>query len=119
MLLLWKIINFVNFESCNLKGKVTMSKKQDGLITTVQIRLYPTPEQSHLLMAHCTGYISIINTLVQAQELEILPDNTSTKDFKALLPSRAKNQALRDAQSVYNRSIELGIIPILKKPICQ
>jgi hypothetical protein len=65
-----------------------MSKKPaDDLTTTVQIRLRPTHEQSRLLMAHCQEYISTINTLVQAQEFEILSDKASTKDFKASLPS--------------------------------
>lgn len=96
-----------------------MSKKKDDLTTTVQVRLHPTPEQSHLLMEHCQEYISTVNILVQAQELEILPNDASTKDFKALLPGTVKNQALRDAQSVYKKSIELGVIPVLKKPICQ
>jgi hypothetical protein len=97
-----------------------MSKKAaNDLVTTVQVRLHPTPEQSRLLMAHCTEYISTVNVLVQAQEVEILPDKASTKDFTAMLPSAVKNQALRDAQSVYKKSFELGVTPILKKPICQ
>jgi putative transposase len=86
---------------------------------TVQMRLYPTPEQSRLLMTHCQEYISTVNFLVTALDAEILPEKVSTKDFLAPLPSAAKNQALRDAQSVFNRSFELGCIPILKKPICQ
>jgi IS605 OrfB family transposase len=96
-----------------------MSKKTDNLTTTAQIRLHPTPEQSRLLMEHCQEYISTANMLVQAQELEILSEDASTKDLKAPLPSVVKNQALRDAQSVYKKSFELGVIPILKKPICQ
>lgn len=96
-----------------------MSKKRDDLTTTVQVRLHPTPEQSCLLMAHCTEYINTVNVLVQAQELEILPDKVSTKDFSALLPSAVKNQALRDAQSVYKKSLDLGVTPVLRKPICQ
>ncbi len=96
-----------------------MSKKKNDLTTTVQIRLHPTPEQARLLMAHCTEYISTVNALVQAQEFEILPEKASTKDFTASLPSAVKNQALRDAQSVYKKSFELGSTPVLKKPICQ
>jgi putative transposase len=96
-----------------------MGKKKDDLTTTVQVRLHPTPEQSRLLMAHCQEYISTVNALVAAQEMEILPEKASTKDFIANLPSAVKNQALRDAQSVYKRSHELGVVPILKKPICQ
>lgn len=97
-----------------------MSKKSaDDLVTTVQVRLYTTPEQSHLLMTHCQEYISTVNMLVQAQELEILPSKVSCKDFMALLPSVLKDQALRDAQSIYKKSVKLGVTPILKKPICQ
>lgn len=70
-------------------------------------------------MTHCQEYISTINALVQAQEREILPKDASTKDFKAQLPSAVKNQTLRDAQSVFKRSTELGVIPVLKRPIRQ
>ena len=87
--------------------------------TTLQVRLYPTPEQSRLLMAHCQEYISTINVLVAAFESDVLTGKVSTKDFRASLPSAVKNQALRDAQSVFKRSFEFDCIPVLKKPICQ
>jgi hypothetical protein len=60
--------------------------------------------------------------LVQALESDVLPEGgegASTKDFTATLPSAVKNQALRDARSVWKRSFELGVIPILHKPVCQ
>jgi putative transposase len=59
---------------------------------------------------------------VAALESDVLPDGgkgASTKDFTAALPSAVKNQALRDARSVWKRSFELGIIPLLRKPMCQ
>ncbi|MGH2516281.1 MAG: RNA-guided endonuclease TnpB family protein, partial [Ktedonobacterales bacterium] len=90
--------------------------------TTGPVRLYPTPEQAALLRAHCQEYISTINVLVAALESDVLPDGgtgASTKDFTAALPSAVKNQALRDARSVWKRSLALGAIPILRKPICQ
>jgi len=87
--------------------------------TTLQVRLYPTPEQSHLLRTHCQEYISTVNTLVSALDRDILPEKVSTKSFVAPLPSAIKNQALRDAQSVFKHSFELGCTPILKKPLCQ
>ncbi|MFL5660841.1 MAG: RNA-guided endonuclease InsQ/TnpB family protein [Ktedonobacteraceae bacterium] len=87
--------------------------------TTLQIRLYPTSEQSHLLMAHCQEYIRTINVLVAAFDSGVIAGKISTKDFGAMLPSAVKNQALRDAQSVFQRSSELGCLPVLKKPICQ
>ncbi len=97
-----------------------MSKrKQNDLATTLQVRLYPTPEQSRLLMAHCLEYIQTVNVLVSAIDADLLPEKASTKDFIAALPSKVKNQALRDAHSVFKRSLELGTLPILKKPLCQ
>jgi putative transposase len=92
------------------------------LKTTVPIRLYPTLDQAAILRAHCQEYIGTINVLVQALDSDVLPDgglDASTKDFTAVLPSAVKNQALRDARSVWKRSFELGVIPILRKPICQ
>lgn len=87
--------------------------------TTVPVRLYPTPAQAALLRAHCQEYISTINVLVQALDSDMLPEGASTKDFTAALPSAVKNQALRDARSVWQRSFELGVIPVLRKPLCQ
>src|SRR5258706_9114546 len=87
--------------------------------TTRQVRLYPTPEHSCLLMGHCQEYITTVNVLVAAFDSGVLERKVSTKDFTARLPSAVKNQALRDAQSVLKRSLELGCLPILKKPICQ
>ena len=90
--------------------------------TTVPVRLYPTPEQAAILRAHCQEYISTINVLVAALESDVLPDGgkgISTKDFIAALPSAVKNQALRDARSIWNRSFALGVLPVLRKPICQ
>jgi putative transposase len=46
-------------------------------------------------------------------------DTFSTKDFVAALPSCVKNQALRDARSVFKRSLDLDALPVLTKPICQ
>jgi IS605 OrfB family transposase len=96
-----------------------VSKKQELPTTTVQIRLYPTPEQARLLMAHCQEYIQTVNALVLALDADMLSDGFSTKDFVAGLPSAVKNQALRDARSVFKRSLELGTLPVLKKPISQ
>ncbi len=93
-----------------------------GLKTTVQVRLYPTPEQAALLRAHCQEYVSTVNVLVAALDSDVLPDGgkgTSTKDFTATLPSAVKNQVLRDARSVWKRSLALGVLPVLRKPICQ
>src|SRR5260370_28597487 len=86
------------------------------------VRLSHHPEQARLLRAHCQEYISASNVLVQALDRDVLPNarrDTSTKDFIAALPSAVKHQALPDARSVWNRSFALGVIPVLRKPICQ
>jgi hypothetical protein len=61
------------------------------LKTTVLVRLYPTPDQAATLQAHCQEYISTINVLVQALDSDVLPEDASTKDFTAALPSAVKN----------------------------
>ncbi len=96
-----------------------MRRKPKELQNTVQVRLYLTPEQSHVLTAHCQEYISTVNVLASALDADMLPEKFSTKDFIAALPSAVKNQALRDAHCVFKRSLELEVLPVLKKPICQ
>ncbi len=98
-----------------------MSRKPKGLQNTLQVRLYPTPEQGRLLMAHCQDYIQTVNVLSSALDADLIPhdDTFSTKDFVASAPSCVKNQALRDARSVFKRSLELDCLPVLKKPMCQ
>ena len=97
-----------------------MSKKPKGLEQTSQVRLYPTLEQGRLLMAHCQEYISTVNVLVSALDADAIPqEHFSTKDFVAQLPSCVKNQALRDARSVFKRSLQLDALPVRKLPICQ
>ncbi|HUY77107.1 MAG TPA: transposase [Ktedonobacterales bacterium] len=86
--------------------------------TTRLVRLYPTPEQAALLRAHCQDYIAAINVLTQAIDAGVLPEQASTKDFTAALPSAVKNQALRDARSVAKPARALGRLPRLRKPIC-
>jgi IS605 OrfB family transposase len=63
-----------------------------------------------------------VNVLAQALDADVLPDggkSASTADFTAALPSAVKNQALRDARSVWHRSFRLGVLPVLRRPICQ
>src|SRR5437879_13842201 len=97
-----------------------MSRKPKGLEQTYQVRLHPTSEQGHILMAHCQEYISTVNVLSRALDADVIAhEDFSTKDFVAALPSAVKNQALRDARSVFKRSLDLEKLPLLKKPICQ
>jgi putative transposase len=98
-----------------------LSRKPKGLQNTLQVRLYPTLEQGRVLMAHCQEYIRTVNVLSSALDADLIPhdDTFSTKDFVTALPSCVKNQALRDGRSVFKRSLELDVLPVLKKPICQ
>jgi len=99
--------------------KRAQEQEPDGLKNTIQIRLYPTREQARMLREHCQEYIDCVNVIVQAHDADMLPKGFSTKDFTAPLPSAVKNQVIRDAGSVSNRSFELGRISILKKPFAQ
>jgi IS605 OrfB family transposase len=91
------------------------------LQTTIPIRLLPTLVQAALLRAHGSEYIGTINVLVAAIDSGVLPDvgTATTADFTAALPSAVKNQALRDARSVWKRALELGRTPVLRRPVCQ
>ena len=42
----------------------------------------------------------------------------TSKDVDARIPSAVKNQAIRDAKSVYRKSKKLKTVPILRKPVC-
>jgi IS605 OrfB family transposase len=93
-----------------------------ALHTTIPVRLYPTPEQAILLRAHCQEYITTVNVLVQALDSDVLPNggqDATTANFTAVLPSAVKNQALRDARSVWRRSLVLGVLPVMRRPLCQ
>jgi len=45
------------------------------LVTTVPVRLYPTPDQAALLRAHCQESIRTITVLVQALDSGVLPND--------------------------------------------
>jgi len=49
-----------------MSDKRRKKKKEKGPQNTIQVRLYPTPEQARLLMAHCLEYISTVTALVAA-----------------------------------------------------
>ncbi len=96
-----------------------MSRKAKGLQTTYQVRFYPTAEQARLLMAHCFEYISTVNVLVSAYDADMIEDGVSTKDFRVFAERGEKSGAAGCALRLYTCSLELGRLPILKKPICQ
>ncbi|PDY77522.1 RNA-guided endonuclease TnpB family protein [Bacillus cereus] len=87
---------------------------------TVKIKLLLTKEQASILNAMGKEYISTINALVSEMVAEKKTTKKTTKDVPVNLPSAVKNQAIKDAKSVFQK-VKKGkceIIPVSKKPIC-
>lgn len=88
---------------------------------TVKVKLLPTKEQIQLLEQSSQEYIRVINSLVSEMVETKKSTNKSTKDIEANIPSAVKNQAIKDAKSVFSTKIKKSkykIIPMIKKPVC-
>ncbi|MED0988373.1 transposase [Bacillus nitratireducens] len=87
---------------------------------TVKIKLLPTKEQASILNAMGKEYISTINALVSEMVAEKKTTKKTTKDVPVNLPSAVKNQAIKEAKSVFQKvkKAKYKIIPVLKKAIC-
>ena len=87
---------------------------------TVKIKLLPTNEQATILSMMSKTYISTINMLVSEMVSEKKTTNKTSKHVLANLPSAVKNQAIKDAKSVFKKAKKnkFSIVPILKKPVC-
>ncbi|MFS1518314.1 RNA-guided endonuclease TnpB family protein [Bacillus sp. SCS-151] len=88
---------------------------------TVKIKLLPTKEQAHVLTKMSYEYISAINTLISEMVEEKKSTKKTSKHVNAILPSAVKNQAIKDAKSVFSTKIKKSkykIIPVLKQPVC-
>lgn len=100
------------------------NKKQGGEIMsqtiTVKIKLLPTKEQAVILTEMSRTYISTINNLVSEMVKEKKSTKKSSKDIDVLLPSAVKNQAIKDAKSVFKKAKKTTFetVPVLKKPVC-
>ena len=85
---------------------------------TIKVKLNPTQEQTLMLKESSLEYISVINSLVS----EMVDNKKTTKktsaSVEAKLNSTVKNQAIKDAKSVFQKAkkSKYKIIPILKKP---
>lgn len=88
-------------------------------VITLQAKLNPTKEQIKLIDNGSLDYINTINDLVS----EMVTDKKATKKTSAnvivALNSAVKNQAIKDAKSVFKKvkKTKYKIIPILKKPV--
>jgi putative transposase len=92
------------------------SKKQGGEhmpTVTVQIRIFPT----HPVLLRELGkeYIKIVNQLTEQAKAEGTFPKISTKDVEANLPSAVKNQAIRDARSIHNKTKKKEKRPVLMR----
>lgn len=66
-------------------------------------------------------YISLINQLVGEMTVEKKSTKKTTKDVFSNLPSAVKNQAIKDAKSIFSTKVKktkFTTVPVLKKPVC-
>ena len=88
---------------------------------TVKVKLLPTAEQIQRLKQSSNEYIGVVNMLVAEMVEDKKSTKKTTKDVPANLPSAVKNQAIKDAKSVFSTKVKKSkytIVPILKKPVC-
>lgn len=87
---------------------------------TIKLKLQPNRFQKKLLEKMSKTYICVINDLVSEMVEYKQPTKKTTKNVVAPLPSAVKNQAIKNAKSVFTKSKKTGyaMIPILKKPVC-
>ncbi len=86
---------------------------------TLKIKLEPTREEITLLKSSSLAYIQAINSLVSEMVEAKVTTKKTSKDLIAPLNSTVKNQAIRDAKSVFKKvkKSKYSIIPVLKKPV--
>ena len=84
---------------------------------TVQIKLLPSKEQEQWLTTAATEYISLVNDIVDYALGQGMVSKFSSGDVAAPLPAAVKNQAIRDARSIYGKCRKTHIQHTLRKPI--
>ncbi len=84
---------------------------------TVKIKLEPNPKQLELIQQSSRLYIDVINTLVAEMVEAQTQTKKTSKHINVPLNSSVKNQAIRDAKSVFKKAkkTQYQKIPILKK----
>jgi IS605 OrfB family transposase len=84
---------------------------------TLKIKLKPTSAQIKLLSDSSLAYIETVNSLVSKMVEAKASTKKTSKDIVAPLNSAVKNQAIRDAKSVYQKAkkTKYSIVPVLKK----
>lgn len=82
---------------------------------TIQIRLFPS--NPSVLVNMGNEYIRTVNELTEQAEASGTFPNLTSKTVNANLPSAVKNQAIRDAKSIFQKSKKEKKRPILKKRV--
>ena len=83
---------------------------------TAIVKLHPNDIIKSILDTMSQEYIDLVNDIVDYQTQQIKWQTLSTSNVIASLPSAIKNQAIRDAKSLYKKYIKLHIINDI--PIC-
>ncbi|MBO0462696.1 transposase [Enterococcus sp. DIV1298c] len=86
---------------------------------TVKIKLEPTKSDRELIRSSSLVYIATVNSLVSEMVSNEKITKKSSKDINVSLNSAVKNQAIRDAKSVFQKAKKSKFkkIPVLKKPV--
>ncbi|WP_241546204.1 RNA-guided endonuclease InsQ/TnpB family protein [Enterococcus villorum] len=86
---------------------------------TVKIKLKPTNAQTEFIQTSSLAYIEAVNLLVSEMIMAEKVTKKTSKDVDAPLNSAVKNQAIRDAKSVFQKAKKSHFknIPLLKKPV--
>ena len=85
---------------------------------TVRVKLEPFFPQKSFLQEMMSTYIELVNKLVDDFIKAGKTLSMTSKHVVAQLPSAVKNQAIRDAKSIYKKFKKKHKKSILKKPIC-
>lgn len=88
-------------------------------VITLQAKLNPTKEQIKLIDNGSLDYVKTINELVSEMVIDKKATNKTSANILVDLNSAVKNQAIKDAKSVFKKAkkSKYKIIPILKKPV--
>ncbi len=101
------------------KDMLKLKRKGGDIVNlTVKIKIKPNKYQSFLLEQTSKEYIHTVNNIVSQMVEAGKTLKLTSKDILANLPSAVKNQAIRDAKSVYKKSKKIKTVPVLKKPVC-
>ncbi len=116
-----------------LSSGILQNKRKGGddIQITVKIKLQPTKEQSKQLRITTAEYIGLVNQVVSDYVAADQSLKYTSKDVATNLPSAVKNQAIRDAKSVfvkYKKAVRVNAglkpedqkevkVPFLKKPV--